>query len=267
MTKEQQLETDLFAKIARGEPIEHASEMTPQYKEALMHLMLMQSDSELSGAYGYIPWIAKAPTIQEKLIVAGIVKDEMRHAKAMYGLLADLGFDVEAHIAAQNLQARLSANEKDIGTARFRSDMRVNIFYYPIETWADFVMFNFCMDRGAGHQLEDVLSGSYGPWARVMKSIFDEEVTHVAHGNLWVKRLAEDSATHEECQRTFNVWYLRTVRIFGSDKSTKNDLYRTLGLKKRTNKEVRDAFITEISKLCSVWNLSIPDFYVPATAN
>ena len=249
----------MFQKIESGKPIEGGAEMTSEYRETLMHLLLMQADSELSGAYGYVPWIMKAPTIQEKLIVANIVKDEVRHAKAVYGLLSDLGFDVQAHLNAQDLAARISSTE-DIGTGRAGSDKRVNIFYYPIDTWTDFVMFNFCMDRGAGHQLEDVLTSSYGPWARVMHGIFDEEVTHVAHGDMWVRRLALNPGTHDICQERFNTWFLRTVKIFGSDKSTRNELYRKFGLKKRTNGEVRAAFVAEVSQLCASFSLTVPLF-------
>ena len=104
--------------------------------------------------------------------VAQIVKDELRHATVMYGLLADLGFDVETHVRQhdENFTMRIEATA-DIGTQRITSDKRVNIFYYPIDTWADFVFFNFCMDRGAGHQLEDVRQCSYGPWARAIEGI------------------------------------------------------------------------------------------------
>ena len=45
----------------------------------------------IAGGYGYVPWITKAPTVEEKHVVAQIVKDELRHATVMYGLLADLG--------------------------------------------------------------------------------------------------------------------------------------------------------------------------------
>ena len=68
----------------------------------------------------------------------------------------------------------------------------MNIFYYPIDTWADFIFFNFCMDRGAGHQLEDVRQCSYGPWARAIEGIFKEEKFHIRHGEFWVRKLAED---------------------------------------------------------------------------
>ncbi|MEK7385582.1 MAG: Phenylacetic acid catabolic protein, partial [candidate division NC10 bacterium] len=151
------LAREMMAKIEQGVRLESVQEMTPEYRESLIHLLTMQADSELAGGYGYVPWIAKAPMVEEKHVVAQIVKDELRHAAVMYGLLADLGFDVDAHVKEHDeiFTMRIEA-DADIGTARITSDKRVNIFYYPIDTWADFIFFNFCMDRGAGHQLEDV---------------------------------------------------------------------------------------------------------------
>jgi ring-1,2-phenylacetyl-CoA epoxidase subunit PaaA len=260
MRTETSLQQDMMAKIAAGEPLEHPSEMTEEYKENLIHLMLMQADSELSGGYGYVPWIMKAPSVEEKLIVSNIVKDEIRHAKAMYGLLSDLGFDVQSHIDAQQLDFRLDDDSADIGTERVKSDKRVNIFYYLIETWTDFVMFNFCMDRGAGHQLEDALTCSYAPWRRVMEGIFKEEVVHIGHGELWVRSLAEDPATRQDCQDTLNKWYLRTMQIFGRPGSSRNALYRKLGLKRRDNDEVRQAFHKEVEEFCDKVGLTLPEW-------
>src|SRR5262249_48050596 len=127
---------EMLTKIERGERLESAEEMTPEYREALVHLMTMQADSELAGGYGYVPWIQKAPSVEEKHVVAQIVKDELRHAAVMYGLLGDLGFDVETHVRRHDeiFTMRIEA-DADIGTKRITSDKRVNIFYYPLATW------------------------------------------------------------------------------------------------------------------------------------
>ncbi len=254
-------ERAMLERIERGERLESADEMTPEYREALVHLMTMQADSELAGGYGYVPWIQKAPTVDEKHVVAQIVKDELRHAAVMYGLLADLGVDVDSHVRAHDevFTMRIEA-DADIGTRRITSDKRVNIFYYPIETWQDFVFFNFCMDRGAGHQLEDVRSCSYGPWVRAIEGIFKEEKFHIRHGEYWVKKLAEDPATHDEAQATFAKWYIRTMKIFGRPGSPKNVLYRRYRLKLRDNDEVRQAFATEVAGLCEKFGLTVPPF-------
>ncbi|HET7874906.1 MAG TPA: Phenylacetic acid catabolic protein [Methylomirabilota bacterium] len=258
---QQEREERLLARIRAGERIESPEEMTEEYRANLIHLMTMQADSELAGGYGYVPWIAKAPTVEEKHVVAQIVKDELRHAFVMYGLLADLGFDVDAHVRAHDeaFTMRIEA-DADIGTTRIASDKRVNIFYYPIESWADFIFFNFCMDRGAGHQLEDVRHCSYGPWARAIEGIFKEEKFHIRHGEYWVKKLAEDPTTRDEAQATFNKWYIRTMNIFGRPGSAKNALYQTYRLKARDNDEVRHAFAAEVRGLCEKFGLTVPEW-------
>jgi ring-1,2-phenylacetyl-CoA epoxidase subunit PaaA len=252
---------EMLAKIESGARLESAHEMTPEYRDNLVHLMTMQADSELAGGYGYVPWIAKAPTVEEKHVVAQIVKDELRHAAVMYGLLADLGFDVDAHVRRHDeIFTMRIGSDADLGTARITSDKRVNIFYYPIDTWADFVFFNFCMDRGAGHQLEDVRGCSYGPWVRAIDGIFKEEKFHIRHGEYWVKKLAENPATHDEAQATFGKWYIRTMNIFGRPDSPKNQLYRQYRLKRRDNDEVRQAFAAEVKDLCHAFGLVVPEW-------
>jgi len=252
----------LVARLAAGERLEAHDEMSPVYRQSLIHLMTMQADSELAGAYGYVPWITKAPTVEEKLVVAQIVKDETRHAKVMYDLLAELGVDVGQHVAAhdRSFAVRLEDSEADIGTARISADKRVNIFYYPIDTWADFVMFNFCMDRGAGHQLEDVRTSSYGPWRRGVEGIFKEEKMHIRHGELWVRRLAHNPATRPEATRTFGKWFVRTMNIFGRPDSPKNRLYRELRLKARDNDQVRRAFADEVRGLVEPFGWKLPEW-------
>ncbi|MGH7322177.1 MAG: Phenylacetic acid catabolic protein [Candidatus Rokuibacteriota bacterium] len=252
----------LLARIAAGEKVEAQDEMSAVYRDNLVHLMTMQADSELAGAYGYVPWIMKAPTVEEKLVVAQIVKDETRHAKVMYDLLEELGLDVAAYLRPhdEEFARRIDNPEADIGTARLSTDKRVNIFYYSIDAWADFVMFNFCMDRGAGHQLEDARRCSYGPWVRAINGIFKEEKMHIRHGELWVKRLAENPATRDEAERTFHKWYIRTMNIFGRPGSARNRVYRELGLKVRDNDEVRRAFADEVQGLVEPLRWRVPEW-------
>lgn len=247
-------------KLAKGERIENRNEMSDDYFEHLVNLMHQQADSELAGAFGYVPWIQKAPSVEEMLIVSNITRDEVRHARAMYRLMEDLGIDTQAVVGEHDYTLRLESNA-DIGADRAADDKRVNIFYYPIDTWTDFIMFNFLMDRGAGHQLEDVKKSSYGPWSREIDRIFKEEMTHVGHGEYWVKKLAKDSPeSKKDVQETLNKWYPRTMAIFGRPGTRKNKLYRDLGLKARDNQEVRDTFEAEVRELCAEYGLDVPEW-------
>ena len=251
-------EEKLQQKLAKGQKVETLDEMTDEYRGHLTNLMMMQADSELAGAFGYVPWITKSPDIKETLQVAQIVKDEVRHARVMYRLLEGMGVDVQEYYQSHNFNLRVSTD--DIGTLRAASDKRVNIFYYPIETWFDFIMFNFCMDRGAGHQLEDSLDCSYKPWCDGMEGIFKEEAMHMAHGDQWTQTLSSDPKTHDDLQKALDRWYPRTMNIFGRANSPKNAVYRKLGLKKRDNDEVRQAFAKDIAQLCAKFKLEQPDW-------
>src|SRR5712692_3981772 len=208
-------------KIRKGESIESLDDMNDEYYDHLTNLMLQQADSELAGGFGYVLWIMKAPTTEEMLVVSNIVRDEVRHARAMYRLLEDARFGVDDWVDKMDFTFRVE-DSQDLGDKRASSDKRVNIFYYPIESWADFVMFNFLMDRGAGHQLEDVKTSTYGPWRREIDRIFKEELTHVAHGDYWVKRLALDPASKPDIQDALNHWWPRVMAIFGRPSSRKN---------------------------------------------
>ena len=245
------------AKLSKGESIENPDDMSDEYYDHLTNLMVQQADSELAGGFGYVPWIMKAPTTEEMLIVSNIVRDEVRHARAMYRLLEDAKFGVDDWVEKMDFTFRVD-DSQFLGDKRASEDKRVNIFYYPIDSWSDFVMFNFLMDRGAGHQLEDVKVSTYGPWRREIDRIFKEELTHIAHGDYWVKRLALDPKAKPEIQDALNRWWPRVMSIFGRPGSRKNKRYCDLGLKKRDNHEVRQTFAQEVREKAESWGLVMP---------
>ena len=254
-----QREDAMRSKLSRGESIETIDEMSDEYYDHLTNLMVQQADSELAGGFGYVPWIMKAPTTEEMLVVSNIVRDEVRHARAMYRLLEDAKFGVDDWVDKMDFTFRVD-DSKFLGDKRASGDKRVNIFYYPIDSWSDFVMFNFLMDRGAGHQLEDVKMSTFGPWRREIDRIFKEELTHIAHGDYWVKRLALDPRTRPDIQASLDRWWPRVMSIFGRPGSRKNKRYQELGLKKRDNHEVREFFAKEVREKAESWGLKIPDW-------
>ncbi len=246
------------SKYSAGEITDAESIPSGEYREHLINLLTQEADSELAGALGYVPCIQMSPTIEEYLATSMMVKDEFRHARVCYKLLEHLGEDSDARIKSFDFTLRV--DEDDLGTARAGDDRRVNIFYYRINDWFDFIAFNVCMDRGAGHQLEDVLMSSYRPWARVMEGIFKEEMFHIAHGDNWMKRLAADPETKPQMQGAIDKWFPRTMNIFGRANSPKNKIYRELGLKVRDNQEVREAFAAELGARLVEFGLRVPEW-------
>ena len=114
--------------LHNGESIETFDDMSDEYYDHLSNLMVQQADSELAGGFGYVPWIMKAPTTEEMLVVSNIVRDEVRHARAMYRLLEDIKFGVDDWVEKMDFAFRVG-EEIDLGSKRAASDKRVNIFY------------------------------------------------------------------------------------------------------------------------------------------
>lgn len=255
-------EESLFEQISQGKTYDLGDELPPLYEKALRKLLWMQGDSEYSGSLGYMPWIEKAPTLQEKVLIAQIVKDEMRHANVVYKLLRDMGEDIEGYIETKDLGYKLEEDQVNIGFKRIKDDKRVNIFYYDIKYWEDFILFNFLMDRAAGHQLDDTLDSSYLPWKKSMSGIIKEEIMHMAHGDKWMKILAEDPNKKAFLQERLNLWWPRVMNVFGNPEGASNDLYVRLGLKKRTNAEIRATFVKEIEERLEPLKMSLPEYKV-----
>jgi ring-1,2-phenylacetyl-CoA epoxidase subunit PaaA len=229
----------MMAKINSGQKLESLDEVTQEYKDNLLKLMIAQADSELAGAYGYVHFIQDAPTMAERLAMANIVKDEIRHARAMYDLLDRVGIDTNKLIE-NNMEHRMK------------------VFYEPIKTWADLVMFNFLMDRAAGHQLRDAAECSWGPWSRAMIQIEKEEWMHVRHGEHWVKKMAISPESKAEIQTALEFWFPKVNRVFGKQGSQTNKDFQKFRLKQRDNHEVRLAWYDEIKPLLESYGLKVP---------
>jgi 1,2-phenylacetyl-CoA epoxidase catalytic subunit len=56
---------------------------------------------------------------------------------------------------------------------------------------------------------------------------------------------------------------MRTMNIFGRPKTSRNALYRKLGLKQRDNDEVRQAFADEVKPLVEACGLKLPAWRPP----
>jgi ring-1,2-phenylacetyl-CoA epoxidase subunit PaaA len=116
------------------------------------------------------------------------------------------------------------------------------------------------MDRAAGHVLEDTLNSSFLPWKNAIGTICKEEHMHLAHGDKTVKEMAKDPEKRAFLQDRLNIWWPRVMNTFGKSTGSGNDIYQKLGLKNRSNAEVRAAFVKEINDKCAEWGLKVPEY-------
>ncbi|MBI3420494.1 MAG: phenylacetate-CoA oxygenase subunit PaaI [Candidatus Sungbacteria bacterium] len=208
-------------------------------------------DSEYVGAYGYMPIVYIAPQFAARELkdVPAIVHDEFTHGTRIRDVLNMIGFDADRWVEnhQHDYSFRIRQGEK-LSAKRPTMDFRVNIFYYDLVvpknelmTWINFGLFQFLQDRGAGEQLRDTLDSSFAPWARENGKTMSEENKHIRHGDMWMARLFQNYP--EFIQQQFDLWWPRSLATFGRPESRHNDLWRKLGLKRRTNEEVVRAFL------------------------
>ena len=170
-------------------------------------------------------WIARAPSIQEKVFMAQIIKDEVRHASIFYHCLEELGVDVENRVKELDQAYDLTHKEKNV--LRNDDGRWVHILNFGIETWVEFVVMGFCLEHYVFHEIADAGKSSYNPVARACQSILKEEIMHVRHGGILVERLAKDSETRQEVQQALDKWFPRIMNKFGPvDSPTHKILYR-----------------------------------------
>jgi len=237
--------------IRTGEKIMLRMHMTQEYFDELIWLLVAQMDSEYVGAYGYMPitFIAPKFSARELKDVPAIVHDEFTHGNRIREILNNIGFDADKWVEdyQEVYSFRLKHGEKLPRGRRYTEDFRVNIFYYDLisdndlETWINFGVFQFVQDRGAGEQIRDTLDSSFGPWAEANRRTMSEENKHIHHGDTWMASLFIMYPVL--VQKQFDLWWPRTLATFGRPESKRNDLWRKLGLKRRTNEEVLRAFL------------------------
>lgn len=233
-------------------------EMSKEYFDELVWLLVAQMDSEYVGAYGYMPvaYISPKVAARELESVSRIVHEETKHGDRVRDILSSIGFDADRWIEDhwEKYDWRLGHGQK-LTLKRPTSDFRLNIFYYPIVsrdpnlseernqllTLINFGVFQLDQDRGAGEQLRDTLHSSFKPWADANMRTMSEENFHIDHGDKWLAKLFGEYP--DLVQQQFDVWWPRVLAAFGRPQSTRNDLWRKFGLKHRTNEEVLREFL------------------------
>ncbi|HEX6511403.1 MAG TPA: Phenylacetic acid catabolic protein, partial [Chloroflexota bacterium] len=157
------------------------------------------------------------------------------------------------------------ANDLGVDTTYLlkRSNMEryVEAFRDVINTWEDYAVFGFLVDRVGRFQLEEYVGGSYAPLEKLMPPMLQEEQGHISHGQEETARMAasEDEEQRKRIQERVNYWYPKALDMFGNSESRRSERFIHWGLKARTNGEARKAYLAEVNPLIEGMGLQIPD--------
>jgi ring-1,2-phenylacetyl-CoA epoxidase subunit PaaC len=155
-------------------------ELRPEVRTALAELLLTLADDELVIGFADSEWTGIAPFLEEDVAISSLAQDELGHARAFYGLLAELtGGDADA-----------------IAYDRQPDEYRhCRLLDHPRGDWAFSMARRYLYDTADAVRLEAVAGSSYVPLAELVAKIRREETYHLMHVDAWLRRLA---GTHGE---------------------------------------------------------------------
>ena len=217
--------------------------MDPEYRELLGRVITIQADCEIGGPHLYVKNILpSAPTKTDQLMVARTAAEELDHFRKIARVGGEMGVDVSFVLSWPNQKRYLDA------------------FRGIIQTWEDFAVFGFLIDRVGRYQLEEFMGCTYQPLERILPQIMKEEIGHIGYGqNKTAELTAEGDEGRERVQKALDFWYVKALDMFGRSDSTRDRRYLHWGLKRRTNAQAREEFIQEVNPLIQKIGLRIPD--------
>jgi ring-1,2-phenylacetyl-CoA epoxidase subunit PaaA len=217
--------------------------MPSEYRELLGRVLTIQADCEIGGPHLYVQdMLMKAPSKVNQLVVARTAAEEMDHYRKIARLAGEIGVDTSFLLSIPNQKRYLEA------------------FRGMIDTWEDFSVFGFLIDRVGRFQLEEFLDCSYLPLQRVLPEILKEEMGHIGFGtNQTAELAAQGEESKERVQQSVNFWYVKALDMFGRSDSERSNRYCHWGLKRRSNTQARWEFKKEVDPLIINMGLSVPD--------
>ena len=234
------------ARIDREEKIEPNDPMPEGYRRTLVRQIGQHAHSEIVGMLPEGNWITRAPTLRRKIALLAKVQDEGGHGLYLYSAAETLGVSRE-----QMTEELLN------GKAKYSS-----IFNYPTLSWADIGAIGWLVDGAAIMNQIPLCRCSYGPYARAMIRVCKEESFHQRQGYEIMMALARGSDEQKElAQDALNRWWWPSLMMFGphDSESTHSDQSMAWKIKRFSNDELRQKFITATVPQAEFIGLTVPD--------
>jgi ring-1,2-phenylacetyl-CoA epoxidase subunit PaaA len=240
------LEAIFEQRIANDEKIEPKDWMPEKYRKTHIRQISQHAHSEIVGMLPEGNWITRAPSLRRKVALLAKVQDEGGHGLYLYSACETLG------VSREELFDQLHSGE-----AKYSS-----IFNYPAITWADMGAIGWLVDGAAIINQVALISTSYGPYARAMVRICKEESFHQRQGFEIMMTLANGTPEQKAmAQDALNRWWFPSLMMFGptDDQSPNTEQSVKWKLKRKTNDELRQAFVDQTVPQANLIGLTFPD--------
>ena len=217
----------------------------PEFQDAVRRIVRSHSINELYGAQVFDePAIAFAPTPYAKWLTCRVAMEEYGH-----------------HVRFKELGEQLGIPEEQLVPGAKRP---LSIFSFPLKSWEEFCVIKLLADMAEILQVEDLLQCAFHPLRDLARMTMPEERFHAKFGRDFCTELCKTAEGRTRVQDAIDRYYPMLPAFFGADKSRNNDAYRRLGIKQRSNEEMRADYIAKAQALVEELGLRLPSFDMPA---
>lgn len=218
--------------------------MPKEYQDLVIRQMMVHTEGELSGADDYIEiFYNMAPNAYEKQICCERGAEEVHHYIRGQEVLKDIGVD-STYMLETNLQ------DRDLYGTEAVKDIR---------SWPERALFSYLGEAAVLDQLIEMAESSYKPIADMAIPVIKEEKVHVAHGFRITREYCATKEGKKLIQEALERWWPVSLDVFGRSDSKRSKLYVKWGLRKYSNEEARQRFITHMVPRLKELDLIVPD--------
>lgn len=242
LSPEERFQSKIDAEIK----IEPKDWMPEKYRKTLIRQISQHAHSEIVGMLPEGNWITRAPSLRRKTVLLAKVQDEAGHGLYLYSAAETLG------ASRDEMTEQLLTGE-----AKYSS-----IFNYPTTSWADMGAIGWLVDGAAIMNQVMLTRASYGPYARAMVRICKEESFHQRQGYEIMMCLVKGTPQQRQmAQDALNRWWWPSLMMFGpSDaESTHSAQSMKWKIKRKSNDELRQAFVDSVIPQVNYLGLKLPD--------
>ena len=202
----------------------------PEFQAAVRKIVRSHAINELYGAQVFDePAIALAPTPYAKWQTCRVAMEEYGHHVRFRELGEEIGIPPEQMVAGEKKP--------------------LSIFSFELRTWEEFCVIKLLADLAEILQVEDLLHCAFHPLRNLARMTMPEERFHAEFGREFCTELCKTPEGRAKVQDAIDRYYPMLPAFFGAAKSRNNEAYRRLGIKLRSNEEMRADYVARARAL------------------
>src|SRR5699024_10624429 len=245
---------DIYEYLAQGGVLTSPDNVPSRYRGELLRLMSSFVDSELAASAGFAASINYAPSIQARIAASRITLEKAEHARKVLAVMSTFGTDSARYEQQHDWAARIGRDDA-LEDRQDQADMRLPVFYYPLQRWVDAVVMNVLQGLAAQVQLAELAQVSYTPFSEAIRAIQAGEKEHLEQGIEALKDILANADYRHEVPDSLGYWRDKVSAGFSQAHPERYEMLKKFGIRHQSNERMLKEWTERLSQLQQTLNL------------